>query len=233
MQFYYAEDLSNSTVTLDKEESHHVIHVMRLNVGSTISITDGKGMQVTGIISAANAKTCVIEVLQRKQENSPRNYNLHIAIAPTKNIDRFEWFLEKATEIGIDAVTPLLCKHSERKIINDERLNKLVVAAAKQSLKTFFPILEPMTLFNDFILKEILAKKFIAHCRETDRNSLKDRYQKGSNVLIMIGPEGDFDEAEIKLAENAGFVPIHLGSARLRTETAGLVACQNIAFMNQ
>ena len=236
MQLYFAEDLITTTVTLDKEESHHVIHVMRLHAGSTIDITDGKGTLANGIISAANPKTCVVEILQRKQEHLPRNYALHIAIAPTKNIDRLEWFLEKATEIGIDTITPLLCQRSERKIINEDRLTKMVVAAAKQSLKTFFPVLNPLTSFKDFIDRETDGIKLIAHCYSSERKLLKDCYTPGSrakNVLILIGPEGDFDEVEIELAEKNGFKSISLGDSRLRTETAGLVACQSIAFMNQ
>ena len=233
MQLYFAADLSTSTVTLDKEESHHVIHVMRLHAGSTIDITDGKGMLANGIISAANPKTCVVEILNKNQEKSPRNYSLHIAIAPTKNIDRLEWFLEKATEIGIDTITPIICKRSERKIINEERLGKMVIAAAKQSVKTFFPVLNPLTSFKDFIRTEMKGIKLIAHCNNGERKLLKDTYNKGKNVLVLIGPEGDFDEEEIKMAERSGFTSISLGEARLRTETAGLVACQSIGFMNQ
>ena len=224
MQLYFAADLSTSTVTLDKEESHHVINVMRLHAGSTIDITDGKGTLANGIISAENPKTCVVEILQRQLFDSPRNYSLHIAIAPTKNIDRLEWFLEKATEIGIDTITPIICKRSERKIINEERLGKMVIAAAKQSVKTFFPVLNPLTSLKDFIKTEIKGIKLMAHCNKGERKLLKDTYSKGKNVLVLIGPEGDFTNEEVDIALRHHFVPVSLGDTRLRTETAGIVA---------
>ena len=233
MQLYFAENLATSKVKLDKDESHHMVNVVRLHTGGAVSLTDGKGLLAHGIISKADPKGCIIEISSSKQEGTHRNYSLHIAIAPTRNIDRFEWFLEKATEIGIDLVTPLLCRKSERKIVNPERLNKMIVSAAKQSLKTVFPVLNPLTSFTDFILQHQEGMKFIAHCGLGKRISLKQGYERGNKFLILIGPEGDFDEEEIIKAGEAGFTAISLGEARLRTETAGVVACQNIAFMNE
>ena len=233
VQLYFAEDLGTSTVKLDKDESHHMVNVVRLHTGSAVSLTNGKGLLAHGIISKADSKGCIVEIISSKQEGTRRNYDLHIAIAPTKNIDRFEWFLEKATEIGIDTITPLICRKSERKIINSERLNKLIVSAAKQSLKTVFPFLNPLDTFSDFIHQPMVGMKFIAHCGLGKRISLKQGNDRGNKFLILIGPEGDFDEDEIFKAEEAGFTALSLGEARLRTETAGVVACQNIAFMNE
>lgn len=233
VQLYFAEDLSTDTITLDKEESHHVVNVMRLHTGTTIDLTDGKGMFANGVISSSNPKACVIVVMNRNQQVFPRKYKLHIAIAPTKNIDRLEWFLEKATEIGIDAITPIKCNRSERKIINEDRLRKLITSAAKQSMNAWFPQLNSLVTFPEFIDQKAGEMKLIAHCGDGDKQLVNAVYQKGKDVLIMIGPEGDFDDEEIKMALNTGFNPVSLGASRLRTETAGLVACHSIAFMNQ
>ena len=233
MNIFYAEDLSTQQVILNKEESNHAVHVLRLRTGEAITIIDGKGTMAKAVVTNNNLKACEVQILECYKNYEPRPYYLHIAIAPTKNIDRFEWFLEKATEIGIDEITPLLCKHSERKEIKTERLNKLIVSACKQSIKASFPILNELISFNDFIKKDFDGIKTIAHCREGEKQSLKYSLQPKQNVLILIGPEGDFDEAEIKKSTEHKFIQISLGTSRLRTETAGLVACENIAFINE
>ena len=233
MNIFYAENLTEDQVILNKEESNHAVHILRLRTGEAIKLVDGKGIMANGVITANNLKACEVQIIQRHQNYEPRPYHLHIAIAPTKNIDRFEWFLEKATEIGVDEITPLLCKHSERKEIKQERLEKLIVSASKQSIKAVFPVLNAMTSYNDFVKKQFDAIKMIAHCREMENQSLKKIIQSKQNALILIGPEGDFDQTEIETAINQKFVSISLGVSRLRTETAGVVACQNVAFINE
>lgn len=233
MNIFYSEDLSTEQIILNKEESNHAIHVLRLRTGEGITLVDGKGTMAKGVITANNLKACEVQIVGHHENYEPRPNYLHIAIAPTKNIDRFEWFLEKATEIGVDEITPLLCKHSERKEIKTERMDKLIVSACKQSLKATFPVLNPMISINDFIKKDLVNVKLIAHCRESERHSLKKILQPKQDALIMIGPEGDFDESEIEAAINYGIIPISLGTSRLRTETAGVVACQSVAFINE
>ncbi|MEP7263063.1 MAG: 16S rRNA (uracil(1498)-N(3))-methyltransferase [Bacteroidota bacterium] len=232
MQVYFAAEIYGDTITLDREESHHLVHVLRHRSGDEILITNGKGIMALAEISIPDAKGCVVKILSYPDRYKKHLYHLHMAVAPTKNIDRFEWFLEKAIEIGIDEITPLITRRSERKVVNAERLNKLLLAAAKQSLKASFPILHPLTSYADIISSKIEGQKFIALCEE-DLPSLKSTYSQGSAAIILIGPEGDFEEEEVKLAFAAGFKGISLGKSRLRTETAALVACQSVAFMNQ
>jgi 16S rRNA (uracil1498-N3)-methyltransferase len=158
---------------------------------------------------------------------------LTIGVAPTKNIDRFEWFLEKSTEIGIDRVIPLLCRYSERKEIKPERLEKVMVSAMKQSIKAYLPVLSPLQTFKEAIKSQFSGQKFIAHCYEGEKQLLRDAVVRGKDVLILIGPEGDFSNEEVELAINEGFVPISLGNSRLRTETAALVACHTVNLINE
>ena len=219
-------------MVLNKEEINHATHVLRLRTGEAITLVDGKGTMAKGVISANNLKACEVQIIERHQNYEPRPYYLHIAIAPTKNIDRLEGFLEKATEIGIDEITPLLCNHSERREIKTERLQKLIVAACKQSLKASFPVLNSIISFDDFIQHDFNGIKMIAHCTETEKQSLKKIVKPSQNILVLIGPEGDFDESEIQKAIAHGFIPISLGPSRLRTETAGIVASCHIAFIN-
>lgn len=233
MNIFYSEDLSVDQVILNKEESNHAVHVLRLRTGEAITLIDGKGAMAKGVITSNNLKACEVQIVERHENYGPRLYHLHIAIAPTKNIDRLEWFIEKATEIGVDEITPLFCKHSERKEIKLERLEKLIVSASKQSVKAMFPVLNPMISFNDFIQIDFNTIKLIAHCREAEKDSLKKILRPKQDALIVIGPEGDFDESEIEAAINGGYIPISLGVSRLRTETAGVVACQSVAFINE
>ncbi len=233
MFLFYSPDISSGNYFLSGEESRHCIKVLRLKQGDTIHLTDGKGNLYETKIADANYKKCELEVLNVQKEVGKRDYKIHIAIAPTKNINRFEWFLEKATEIGIDMVTPLVCDHSERKSVNQERLNKVITAAMKQSLKTYHPLLCEPASFENFIKSDVLFDKFIAYCSENYKDSLKDIYQKGRNALLLIGPEGDFSEDEVKLAIKAGYQAVSLGPSRLRTETAGLVGCLTLNLLNQ
>ncbi|HEY9115064.1 MAG TPA: RsmE family RNA methyltransferase, partial [Bacteroidales bacterium] len=173
-----------------------------------------------------------VSVENKFEGDDRRDCVLQIGIAPTKNNNRLEWFLEKATEIGIDTITPLICAHSERKEVKIDRLNKVITAAVKQSLKSFHPTLEHQQQFNSFIKKHFDGQKFIAYVDNENNLSLAKAYLPGNNALVLIGPEGDFSPEEIELAKKNGFIPINLGKSRLRTETAGVVACNTINLMN-
>ena len=172
------------------------------------------------------------QIIERIELDVKRDYKIHIAIAPTKNIARFEWFLEKATEFGIDEITPILCERSERKVIKSERLNKILVSAMKQSLKTQLPVLNALKKYGQFVASRIEDQKFIAHLEGDDTKLLIQSYRKSEDVLIMIGPEGDFTNAEISSAKKNGFYSASLGDYRLRTETAGIAAVTAIHFCN-
>lgn len=228
---FFAPDIL-SDQTLPQEESAHCIRVLRKKEGDTIYIADGKGHFFDAEIIEAHQKHCVVNIINTIDEPKPWSNNLHIAFAPTKNMDRVEWFAEKATEIGIDRFSPLLCRYSERKEIKLPRIEKILISAMKQSQKSFVPELDEMTAFADFIRQPFDGQKFIAHCYPQEKKLLKDAYTHGGNVLILIGPEGDFSEKEVQLALDNGFEPISLGNSRLRTETAALVACNTIQVIN-
>lgn len=233
MHIFYTPDISANSYTLNETESKHCIRVLRLEKGDEITLVDGRGGFFSAEISDPNPKLCTVNVVKSELNFGMRNFQVHVAIAPTKNIERIEWFLEKATEVGIDRVTPLLCRYSERKEIKHDRLEKVMVSAMKQSLKAFLPHLDPLTKFNDFVSQSCNGQKFIAHCEEQRRDLLKNKIVTGVNYLILIGPEGDFSSEEIELAIQSGFHPVSLGESRLRTETAGLVACHTFNLMNQ
>lgn len=218
---------------LPEEEAGHCIRVLRLTEGDEILLTDGKGTFYKAAISRAHHKHCEVSILESWQQSALWNFHLHIAVAPTKNMDRMEWFAEKATEIGIDAITCLNCRFSERREIKPARLEKILVSAMKQSQKATLPRLEGMTDFKSFVSQPFDGRKFIAHCEDGDKTLLKQTYRPGENALVLIGPEGDFSPEEIELALKKGFEPISLGDSRLRTETAALVACHTIHVLNQ
>jgi len=232
MALFYVPDLVSGHV-LPEEESQHAIKVLRLQVGAEITVVDGVGGYYKAKISNPHPKHCTFEITERLQEYRKRDFHLHIAIAPTKNIERLEWFIEKATEIGIDEITPLLCRFSERKIIKAERLEKIIVSAAKQSVKAYFPILHPLCTFDELIKTHQASQKFIAHCYEEDKKLLQNEIKKPTDVLILIGPEGDFSKEEVQKALSVGFIPVSLGNSRLRTETAGVVACHTVNLRNE
>ena len=232
MQIFYTPDIA-LRAELPEEEAGHCIRVLRLTEGDEILLTDGKGMFYKAAISRAHPKHCEVDILESWQQPALWNFQLHIAVAPTKNMDRLEWFAEKATEIGIDAITCLNCRFSERKEVKPARLEKILVSAMKQSQKATLPVLTGMTDFCTFVTQPFDGRKFIAHCEEGDKKLLKQLYQPGENALVLIGPEGDFSPEEIELALKNGFLPISLGESRLRTETAALVACHTIHVLNQ
>lgn len=232
MHIFYTPDLSGNSYTLDETESKHCARVLRLEQGDEIILVDGRGGFFTAEIVDANPKRCAVKIIKSQVNTGQRLYSVHIAIAPTKNIERTEWFLEKATEIGIDQVTPLLCRFSERKEIKNERLEKVMISAMKQSLKATLPQLNPLTRFSEFIARPYEGQKFIAHCDEQHRDLLKKMIAPNQHYLILIGPEGDFSAEEIEQALKAGFHPVSLGDSRLRTETAGVVACHTFHLLN-
>lgn len=224
MHVFYTPDIQTH-LELPEEEAQHCIRVLRLNTGDKITLTDGKGNFYRAEITAATNKRCLVKVIETIPQDPLWKGHLHIAMAPTKNMDRNEWFAEKATEIGIDELTFLNCRFSERKVIKTERIEKILISAIKQSLKARLPKLNEMADFDKFIAQEFSGQKFIAHCYEGDKPLLKNILIPGQDALVLIGPEGDFSEEEVKKAIEKGFRPVSLGKSRLRTETAALTAC--------
>jgi len=246
MHLFYTPDITVPVYTLSEDESKHAIRVLRLVKGDVIYLVDGNGGFYTAEIIDDNAKRCTVTITETKKEYNKRPFYLHIAIAPTKSIDRIEWFLEKATEIGINEITPIECEHSERTIVKPERLNKVLVSAIKQSVKAYIPKLNEMCDFEKLVQQEFDGEKFIAHCypnlssssfpsgeERKDKVHLKKLYSIGKNALILIGPEGDFSQKEVELALQHGFKEMSLGKSRLRTETAALLACSTINILNE
>lgn len=233
MHLFYTPDINGMDYTLSPEESKHCVRVLRLEEGEAVSLVDGRGNWYDGVIVRADVKGCRVECRKKVENYGRREFRLHLAVAPTKNIDRTEWMLEKCTEMGVDEITMLNTCHSERKVVKDERLEKVVVAAMKQSLKAYLPQLNPMTDFKAFVASCRESHKFIAHCNEGEKKRLDELYRPGEDVVVLIGPEGDFSEEEVRLAQQSGFVAVTLGESRLRTETAGIVACHSIDFMNK
>lgn len=234
MQLFYTPELTPETkhYTFSKEESKHIVRVLRKKEGDILHITNGKGYVFSAQITIADQKNCMVEI-QSFEFQKQKNYRLHLAVAPTKMNDRYEWFLEKATEIGIDTITPIICDHSERKVIKAERFEKIIQSATKQSLSAYFPKLKPAISFSNFISTHKNEQLFIAHCEEDQKQSLKETLQAQKDVTILIGPEGDFSTKEIELALQSNYIPVTLGDTRLRTETAAIVACHSVAFLNQ
>lgn len=238
MHLFYTPSVSTNSenFTLSEEESKHCVRVLRLAIGDKIVLIDGKGGWYNAIIMDDNPKRCVVKIVEVQKEIGKRKFRLHIAIAPTKNNDRMEWFIEKATETGIDEVSWIECNNSERNTVKTERLEKVAVSAIKQSLKTYLPKINELAAFKKFIDSTLNFKgqKFIAHCNEAaGKAHLKALYTKGEDVLVLIGPEGDFTPDEVKLALSNGFKDISLGNSRLRTETAALYCCTVINVLNE
>ncbi|MFT7352529.1 MAG: 16S rRNA (uracil1498-N3)-methyltransferase [Flavobacterium sp.] len=234
MQLFYNPQIQKTDLSFvfDKEESKHIVKVLRKNSGDILHVTNGNGYLFTTEITVASDSKCTVAIKKWEfKENT--NYRLHIAIAPTKMNERLEWFLEKATEIGIHEITPIICENSERKIIKIERLQKIIESAMKQSLQVYLPKLNEPISFKQFINQENSDSKYIAHCEETTKNSFKKALKLNGKYSILIGPEGDFSGKEIQLALDANYYPVTLGETRLRTETAALVACHSVAFFNE
>lgn len=233
MILFYTNNIKDNLAILEGDEAMHCTKTLRKKLGDTIHFVDGTGGMYSGKIIGSNKKSCSIGIEKSHFTEKRKNYKVHLAIAPTKNINRLEWFLEKATEIGIDTITPILCQRSERKKIRLDRLTKVVAAAMKQSIKPHLPLMNDLTKFKDFIQKDFDGQKLIAHCNEGEKTGLKHIYQPQSDVLIMIGPEGDFSNEEVEWSLKNGFSPISLGTERLRTETAGIASVHTISLINQ
>lgn len=234
MHLFYTPDITPPLYTLSEEESKHAVRVLRLGAGSEVWLTDGRGTMYTARVADPNPKRCVVEVCAEQREYGRRPYGLTMAVAPTKNTDRYEWFLEKATEVGCDVFVPVETAHSERRVLKPERSARVVTSAVKQSLKAYHPVLAPMTDVRELIARPFDGVKLIAYCGgEVPRRPMRDCVEKGANALILIGPEGDFSPEEVNFALDNGFTAISLGESRLRTETAALAAVMNMSFINQ
>lgn len=235
MHLFYTPEINSSAkeFSLNEEESKHCVNVLRLQAGTEIKLIDGRGNMFSATILLANSKKTTLVITACVNDFHKVNHYLHIAVAPTKSIDRFEWFLEKATEIGIDEITPLICNHSERREIKVERLEKIIISAIKQSVKAFLPKLNKPVEYKQFINQQFDGQKFIAHCADGEKKSLRSELSPGGRYLILIGPEGDFSPGEITMALDHQYFPISLGINRLRTETAALAACFEVNFLNR
>ena len=232
MNLFYQTGITGNSILLEENESKHCIRVLRLKLGDKVWVTDGLGTMYKTYISNDNPKACVLSVEDIEKNYGQRPIKLHVAISPLQQSDRLEWFLEKAVESGIDEITPLLCDRSEKRQINPDRLQKILISAMKQSLKAKLPILNPLTKFSDFIKKENYGLKGIAYCHD-NRIHIKDWYKPNSDCTILIGPEGDFSDKEIDLAMENNFTGISLGESRLRTETAAISACISFNLINK
>jgi len=235
MQLFYSPSLDKeqTTFTFDKEESKHIIRVLRKKEGDTLFVTNGCGTLFETRISLASDRHCLTEIVSyTDQAHTP--FRLHLAVAPTKMNERYEWFLEKATEIGIHEITPIICDHSERKVVKIERFEKIIQSAMKQSLQFHLPKLNDPISLKEFLKQDHEGDLYIAHCEEDqEKQLLKNSIQPAQNYLLLVGPEGDFSPSEIKIALEKGFKPVSLGHTRLRTETAALVACHSFVFANE
>lgn len=225
MQLFYSPEINSDIASFifDKEESKHIVRVLRKKEADIIHLTNGKGWLFEGEITLALEKKCEIKIITSKFFK-PSDYELHLVVAPTKMNDRYEWFLEKATEIGVSEITPIICEHSERKEIKTERFEKILLSAMKQSLQYYLPKLNPPLRFSDFIRKENSGQLFIAHCIETDKKELAKEVNPKGKITVLIGPEGDFSEKEVQMALDQSYTPVSLGNTRLRTETAAVYA---------
>jgi 16S rRNA (uracil1498-N3)-methyltransferase len=234
MQIFYAPDITGDNYTLDEKESKHCIRVLRMTTGSPIRLIDGKGNLYEAVIVNPDPKRCLLSVTGFIRDFEKRNYRLHIAISPLKNYERFEWFIEKSVELGVDEITPLICDNTEKPGIKRERVNNLIISAMKQSLKPTLTVLNEPVPIADFVKSHHEGRRMIAHCNnESARSRIGDVCRKGDDAILLIGPEGDFSLNEIKEAVDAGFEPVHLGKSRLRSETAGIAACCTIYYINQ
>lgn len=233
MQLFYFPTLTEETksFSFSREESKHIIKVLRKKTDDILFVTNGLGYLFSTRISIASENNCMVEITSFEKHESPK-IRLHLAVAPTKMNERYEWFLEKVTEIGIQEITPIICDHSERKIIKTERFEKILLSAMKQSNQYFLPKLNPPISFKEIIKQYINGQKFIAHCYENEKKNFKNSFNLKEDILLLIGPEGDFSTEEVTLAIQNNFKPVSLGNTRLRTETAAIVGCHTVAVMH-
>ena len=229
--FDYIIKESTQEFIFSREESKHLAKVIRKVPGDFISITNGKGLEWKGILSFVSPQKTIAS-FKTFEQHPPKKYQIHLAIAPTKNNNRMEWLIEKLTELGVSSITPLLCDHSERKIIKKERFEKIIISGLKQSQQFHLPKVNEMVSFKNFVVASKEQETYIAHCEESPKENLDKISFKGTSQTIMIGPEGDFSSGEIKEAVMAGISAVSIGEQRFRTETAGLFACHTI-FLKQ
>lgn len=233
MNVFYLPDAQLGTISFPEEESKHIVKVLRMKEGDRFCVTNGNGSLFDAELVDAHPKRAMADLSNQRNGYDIRDYKLSIAIAPTKLNERTEWFLEKATEIGIDEVKLFASYHSERRAANVERFRKIVVSAMKQSVKSKMPMVEEMVSFDKLVKQNFDGQKFIAWIDDDVKDQLCDLYKKGENAIVLIGPEGDFSKEEVELAKENGYVPVSLGEARLRTETAAVVACHTMQLINQ
>lgn len=230
MSLFYAPELL-ATLSLPEQEAIHALRVLRLTDGDMIEVTDGAGCYYKARIAGATSKRCPLEIEQQQQVAPHWSHRIYIAVAPTKIMDRMEWFVEKAVEIGVDRISFLRCRYSERKDLKLERVEKIAISAMKQSLKMQLPQLDELTDFKSFLEQELPSQRFICHCYPAEKPLLKQAYDPQQDAVVLLGPEGDFSPQEVALAQEHGFVAVSLGDTRLRTETAALVACHTLQLM--
>ena len=234
MQLFYNPTIDENTenFSFDKEESKHIIKVLRKKDTDILFVTNGLGLLFKTEITLASDNKCTVQI-RSVEKTEPSKFQLHLAVAPTKMNDRYEWFLEKATEIGVHEITPIICDRSERKVVNRERFEKIILTAMKQSNLLFLPKLNEALTFKEFVKRNKNGLQLVAHCEDTDKKTLKSLLKTNENITLLIGPEGDFSEKEIALAIENKFIPVSLGNTRLRTETAAIVACHSVVFFNE
>lgn len=233
MHLFYSNQVENNKVYLDESDSRHCTRAMRLKKGDKVLVTDGKGSLFHCIIEIDGPGRVCLAIEKSQFEDIGSKPRLHVAIAPTKSMDRFETFVEKAVEIGVDEITPLVSFHSERRNVKMDRVNKIILAAMKQSMKLWHPTLNEIKPLKDFLGQDADGQKFIGYCDKFELDSFENSYQKGQNLTFLVGPEGDFSKEEFEMAKNTGFTPVSLGSHRYRTETAGIIACCLFDFLNR
>ena len=233
MQLFYNSEINvnDNDLIISDSEHHHITKVLRKKINNKVFLTNGKGYLFETVISEINSKHTHLNIINSNKK-PPMDYSLNIAIAPTKKIDRFEWFLEKVIEIGVSSVTPLICKYNERKSLNYARLNKIALSAMKQSLQTYLPKIEPIVTIKEYIESNQCKQKYIAHCKNSKKAHLSKIIKRKTNSSIIIGPEGGFTDDEISLAMEYNFIPVSLGNNRLRTETAGITSCHTFSDVN-
>ena len=230
MNLFYSPDIDGDQFLLGEQESKHAVRVLRLGRGDAVQLVDGKGGWYEAVIEEDDPRKCRLRITSFTPGYRALPYRLHLAVSPTKSMERFEWFLEKATEIGISEISPLLCHRTERRSVKPERLEKISISAMKQSLKAYKPVLHPATSFESFVTQQRLGILGIAHCKETDRRGIAE-LGRSTDYTLLIGPEGDFTGQEVQQALESGYTPIHLGESRLRTETAAVYACTAVSLV--
>jgi len=233
LPMFFSEDIDSEIVTLSAEESRHCTKVLRKKAGDEIFLTNGEGVLAMGTLLNVHPARTHVTIVSRKTLKNERSFYLHMIVAPTKNMDRFEWFVEKATEIGVDEITPVVCAQSERNILKTDRLKRIMISAIKQSQRTFMPKVNPVISFSSLMKKDFSGSCYIAHCLEGEKVYLSDDYPKRSIATVLIGPEGDFSQIEVDMAREKGFMAISLGENRLRTETAALLSCIELNLINR